>query len=370
MIGPYLIDVHSDKQLMRNKIAPTVKVYNFDEIFEQLSLTVCLASDNLNSSAGQSHPPCPLTSQQVQILLRQALLPFFDNDMFQDLRYDTPDKVHLAPLVVGPNGNAGQVCSMFIPTYLAENIRAMKSLSAVASKKYYNSVITWYSVLTRPTQYQQIGNYLTQDQAPIYRVDSAEIPVNLIDASAQQSNSIVYLDFTRTELAVLLELWNGWIQGLQAVLSPLVTLTGQKGIRALNCNIMTNSLQTKARTPEVIPPVANAKKSSVEKKYSVGISAQTQRKLGATPAPGSSYFQDIVENYVSSGQAVNPALWPILSKWILPVDFSNDQVQDSSSQGILAFTVEPNKIPRSSSGGIGQPGNPAFSRPDTYSRHL
>jgi len=34
MIGPQIIDICSDKRLMRNKIAPTIKVYNFDEIFE------------------------------------------------------------------------------------------------------------------------------------------------------------------------------------------------------------------------------------------------------------------------------------------------------------------------------------------------
>jgi len=336
-----------------------------------LALTVCLASDNLNSSAGQSHPPCPLTSQQVQILLRQALIPFFDNDMFQDLRYDTNDKIHLLPFVVGPNGNAGQVAAMFVPTYLAENVRAMKSLSAVANQKYYNSVMTWHSVLARPSDYPQLGNYLTQNQQPIFRIDPSEVLINLIDASAQQNQAVVYVDFTRIEIAALLERWNQWIQGLQAVLSPLVTLTGQKGIRALNCNIMTNSIQTRQDpTPPPPPPVTGIKKAGVEKTFSVGCSAMALRRIGATPAPGSTYFMDVVENYVSSGQAINPACWPILSKWILPVDFSNDQVEESSSQGTLAFTVEPNKIPRSSSGGIGQPSNLTSSRPDSYSRHL
>jgi len=187
MIGPQIIDLKSDKLLMRNKIAPTVKVYNFYEVFEQLSLTVCLAYELINNSAGQNAQPCPLTSQQVQVLLRQNLLPFFDNEMFQDLRYDTPDKIHLLPFVVGPNGSMTQTSAMLVPTFLAENIRAMKALSAVGSKKYYNSVISWYSVLARPapTEYPQLGNYHAgPSQVPIYAVNPSEIAINIIDASA------------------------------------------------------------------------------------------------------------------------------------------------------------------------------------------
>jgi len=159
-VGPMWIDA-GKLSIARTKFAPAIKFYNFDEIFETLSLTMATALENLQT-AGQNVTTCPLTSQEVQILLRQALLPLFNNDMFQDLRYEASENVTMLPFTVGPNGAVTGTVDMLVPTFLAENIFCMKSFSATINKKFENSVITWYSVLGRPapTEAPQLGNYI------------------------------------------------------------------------------------------------------------------------------------------------------------------------------------------------------------------
>jgi hypothetical protein len=377
MIGPRLMDVAGHTGLIRNKLPPTVKTYNFDEIFEQLSLTMCLALEYLSNSAGQTVPACPLTSQQVQILLRQAILPQFDNDMFQDLRYDSNQRVHLLPFVVGPNGSATTTVDMLLPTFLAENIRCMKSIEVKASEKFQDAVLVWHSVLCRPppSEFPQLGNYVWgSGNTPLYATSPSEVLINIIDMSAQDNNSTLYLDATRLEIQVIKDFWNEWAASLQNVLSPLVSLTADRGVRVLNCNLLTNFVQ---QDPMIVPPVTPpttvvtpARKKSIES-VSRGISMASQRrKLGATPASGSSYFDTVSENEITSVQIIKPATFGYLSKFILPVDFANDQRDDSSSQGVRAFQMEPNKIPRSSAGGLGGPSGQPGSRPDALTRHL
>jgi len=374
MVGPRLMDCLGEYGALRNKIAPTVKIYNFDEIFEQLSLTMCLAQEAKSLQQGQTIVPCPLTSQQVQILLRQAIIGYFNNDMFQDLRYNGPDHIEMLPFVVGPNGSQSATVDMRIPTFLAENIRCMKSIDCRVGRNQ-NAIATWYPVLTRPAigAFPPLGQYLWGVNNPLYNVDPAEVFINIIDMSAQQNNATVYLDASRLEIQVLKDFWNEWIADLTGVLSPLVSLTSQHGIRALNCNILTNSVQHSPQPlPPVIPPPQTiSKRKSIEHITSTGVSMQSQRKkLGAAPANQSSYFEFVVENEVDSVQIINPALWPYLSQWILPVDFAEDNINEATSQGVRAFQVEPNKIPRSSAGGIGGGSGVAISKPDSLLRHL
>jgi len=378
MIGPGLIDVGANKQRAKNKIAATVKVYNFDEIFEQLSLTMCLASEALATQPGQTPVSCPLSSQQVQLLLRQAIIGQFDNDMFQDLRYDTADRVHLLPFTVGPNGATSGTVDMLLPTFLAENIRCMKGFAASTSKQYKDAVVQWYSVLARPSpmEFPQLQNYLWgPSNTLLYAVLPGEVPINLIECSAPLNQSTVYLDLSREEIQVLKEFWNTYISYYTNVLSPLVSLTSQGGIHALNCNIYTNAIQVAPPpTPTPIAPtttVLTSRRKSIEGPTSIGVSMSSKRhKVGATPQAGSSYFENIAENEVTSVEAVKPPTWPYLSKWILPVDFVADQINSGTSQGVRAFQVEPFKIPRSSAGGVGGFSQTPASRPDSLTRHL
>jgi hypothetical protein len=371
-VGPMWLD-SGKLSIARTKFAPSIKFYNFDEIFETLSLTVATAMDNL-TKAGQNVTICPLTSQEVQILLRQAILPQFDNDVFQDLRYDASENVTMLPFVVGPNGAVTGTVDMLLPTFLAENIRCMKKFSAHITPKFENSVITWYSVLGRPSpsEASQLGNYTFGGGTDVYSNLAQEVPINLIDVSAPLNQGVAYLDLTRTQIQQLKETWNQWITGLTAVLSPLVSVTGQKGIRVLNCNLNTLYADRLELPPPqgASAPATTEKKKAVTKTGPIGTSLGRLR-LAATVGPsGSSYFQAVGERRVTSVEPIKPELWPFLSKWVLPVVYSDDTLGQTSAQALQTFLVEPNTLPKSSAGGIGSPINTAFAVPDSYTRHL
>lgn len=372
-VGPMWIDA-GKLAIARTKFAPSIKFYNFDEIFETLSLTVATALENLQTS-GQNVTTCPLTSQEVQILLRQAIMPLFNNDMFQDLRYEAVENVTMLPFTVGPNGAATGTVDMMVPTFLAENIFCMKSFSATINKRFENSVITWYSVLGRPAPMEapQLGNYIFGAGIDVYSNIPSEVPINLIDVSAPLGQSVGYLDLTRTQIQRIKETWNQWLTGLSACLSPLVSLSGRKGIRVLNCNLNTIHVEKLEIPPPPVQPVAGAQqtKKAGAKPGPIGLSLDRLRvSAQVAPAPGSSYFSTVGERRVTSVEPIPPELWPFLSKWVLPVNFSDNTTGQSSVQALQTFLVEPNSIPKSSAGGIGSPANTAFSVPDSYTRHL
>lgn len=374
-VGPMWLD-SGKLSIARTKFAPTIKFFNFDEIFETLTLTLCTALDNLVKSQ-QPATTCPLTSQEVQILLRQAVLPMFDNDVFQDLRYDATENVVMLPFTVGPNGAVTGLVDMLIPTFLAENIRCMKRFSAQVNKKFENSVITWYSILGRPSPQEapQLGNYTFGGGTEIYANLSGEVGINIIDCSAPVGQGVGYLDFTRTQIQQLKETWNQWITQLQNVLSPLVSVTGQKGIRALNCNINTlYAERLEIPPPVVVPPPLTAgapeKKKGAIKGGMMGTSLGRLRVSATVGPSGSSYFSAVGERRVTSVEPMKPEFWPFFSKWILPVVYSDDTLGQTSAQALQTFLVEPNTLPKSSAGGVGSPFNTTFAVPDSYTRHL
>jgi len=107
-IGPRASEMMDVKQFT-NKASPIFLMYNFDEFVEVGALILARILE-VGALSEISINDYPLTSLQFQIMLRQCILPYFDNDMAQDLRYSallTDEKlVTMIPLVVGPNGNS------------------------------------------------------------------------------------------------------------------------------------------------------------------------------------------------------------------------------------------------------------------------
>lgn len=374
IVGPYMADNASSLKQVRNKPTPIIKFYNFDEFFEQLSLTLALAGEEL-VRAGQAAPLCPLTPQQVQILLRQVILQVCCNEYAQDIRLTGASFTDMLPFTVGPNGClSGQSLNMLLPTFLAENIRAISKVTAKLSRVYDTNNVTWLPVLARPCESPQLGNYEALG-APVYSTDPSEVFVNLIDLSAAMNQSTVYLDVTRDEIGVLLNIWNEYITGLTAVLSPLVSVTSEHGIRALNCNMYTNVQEV---LPPIIPPEPPVQVDAKQKKHSsserpkrIGSDMTVLRKkVGATPVAGSSYMENVGERKITSGIGFDAVLEQIYSRWILPVNYSNDSIDDASTQGWQSFQIELATKNRSSSGGVGSNPNQAFRIPNALQRHL
>jgi len=362
-IGPMWMEFNKDRQA-RNKNTPIYKFYNFDEIFDQLSLTLCYASEKLQVQ-GLPVLPCPLTAQQAALLLRQSVLQVMNNEFAQDVRYSGSGYVSMIPFTVGPNGSvSGATIPMQIPTFLGENIRAMAKLTTRVSKKFPSSV-TWYPVLARPPSKPFPTNYVYGGGVPLYS-GNVEAPINLIDVSSVVGPNTYYLDLTRTEMSALVETWNSWITSFTSVLSPLITITSESGLRAINCNTYSNLVEVIAPAPPPPAPGVLAKRNSAIKVFgSVGMSARATETVIVD-----SYFKNVGERRITSLAGFNKNLDQIIDNFILPVSYSLDNTLSASYQGYQAFMVEPSFKVRSSAGGVGDPANPASAVPNSYDRHI
>jgi len=384
----------------RNKTPPIFKIFNFDEYFEVLSLCLCLALENANSNVLPNVKPCPLTPLQVQLLLRQSLVPFFHNELAQDLRFAGPNFVDMLPMTVGPNGASYGRQSMMVPTFLAENIRCCRRIThklKTTRGKSDRQVIDVIPILCRSPEKAQLGQYVYGDALnPLYATGLppplVEVPVNLIDLSATELGVTSYLDLNTEPFGALVTAWNEWIQTLQPVLSPLVNLSPAPGVAALSTVVYSNFQRNvvldvplqqngdrvsqpiggNGQTTKSVPPERSSieKRSSNKKNETFHIGGVIpRRRLGAAPAVGSSYFDTVGDTTISSVLGFNSALYPYISLWILPINWSTTGAQDATPQALQTFQCEATFLDRSSSNNSAGLIIGANKTPSAYERH-
>lgn len=352
----------------RNKTPPIFKTYNFDEFFYQLSKTLALALENCNVNVLPDIKPCPLTPLQVQLILRQNLLPYFNNEMAQDLRFQGPDWVDLLPLTVGPNGVSFGRQSMYIPTFLAENIKVCKRLTHQLNGRGKRAqVLDMVPVLCRSPERAQLGNFTYGETGALVYATQVEVAVNLIDLSAVLNSATVYLDLDSEPYTAMVTAWNEWIQTLQTVLSSLVPLSGEGGAAALATVVYTNFQRT------IVPPQPNdapqgvqvagkviegkmlEKKGSAKNIHIGGVIPRKNKGVGAAPVPGTSYFDTVGDVRMSSSVGFNKHLWSYISLFIVPISWSDLGGGIASTSPVQSFQCEGTFILRSTgnNGAIG-----------------
>jgi hypothetical protein len=379
-LGARLTEMFIPRQ-MRNKVPPIFKFFNFDEYFEVLSLILCLALEQY-FKAGQTITPCPLTSQQVQLMLRQAILPFFNNEMAQDLRLTADSWVPFLPFVVAPNGisqgNVGP--GPLLPRFFAENIRCSKRIiaqlrpprgrSSQVQSNNNSMEIDLIPVLGRvaPSVFTQLGNYtyLAPGATPLYATDPTEIPVNLVDASAVDGESTFYLDLNGKTQPLLVQAWNEWISQYAGVLVGLTNLSNDRGCEALAVLPYTNFHRFTPNAPEpppepIVIATANTKSSSsssstpgkTQRKVSrktIGLDVSKLRKrVGAAPSPGpSEIFTSMVYTDSTATLGFTSELWKFLSVWVLPTAITYTNVFESCLSAYQTNQIEPFRLSSSS----------------------
>jgi len=223
------------------KTSPIGAFYNFDEFFYALS--VCLASALGLAKQAITSPvtQCPLSAQEVQILLRQAMISFFGNHFAQDIYL--PDPLNqLVPFCVGPNGTSPSGGKIVLPTVIAENIRCcqrkIKTINTFGSESAFDIV----SILTRPSDQPQLGNFIVSFDDTLLYAPQVGPDINLIDLSVVVGNTTEFLTATGEIFDLQVTMWNEWIATLQSNLSPLSTLSVQPGIAILQTSLLTRSI--------------------------------------------------------------------------------------------------------------------------------
>jgi len=361
-----------------NKISPIFLIYNFDEFVEQASLILVRAQELFSATVAQiGVTPYPLSFQQFKIMLRQTLLPYFNNDMAQDLRYSYVDsqelQILMLPLVVGPNGysTTSEGAGMRMPRFFVESLRCCKRLTS----EIKSGVIDLVPVLCRPPQLSMEGGYTWQpvggELAQDFFAPSTDQLIDLIDCST----GIVpdYLDLNGTALFKYITAHNNWIAGVSAHLTALTDMgTIEMGVPALNLNL-TTAMHTYEFPREVIPATTagddnamrakgptmrrtdaitmNKKwepkmtKTASKKKIVVG-SIPPSTTVRAAPKPGSDYFLNNV-GIREVESLTNPltSMWKYQSLMVKPIYFTTAQALAAGSLIYRTFQIQPFKIP-------------------------
>jgi len=110
--------------------------FNFDEYFDQFSYILGGMQEKASEyQAFEKIIPYPLTAQKALILLRQALIPMFCNELAIDLRYSAMSDSAVQgfiPFSVGTNGNASAIVGEqpLFTQFFAEGVRAAHRMIA------------------------------------------------------------------------------------------------------------------------------------------------------------------------------------------------------------------------------------------------
>jgi len=344
----------------KNKAPPIFKFYNFDEYFLTLSYILGLASERLvQDNATANVPVCPLTSWQVQVILRQAMINRFFNIYAQDLLSTTQDGLSLIPFCMGVNGSSVEATqSMKFPFVFLENIRSATRRTIDVGGKY---VVDTLPILCRPNGIPRLGNFTYVSRGGVvtnlYATSvTPEVDVSLIDFS--YDNNTKYITATGDALTALTSSWNIYITSLGNALTTLGTLGDEPGISALLTTFNTRHISFNPVQQLLPPPLVNnviptptlpfqRKNSSVKV---IGSQIPMRDKVGApVPIPGESdVYQSYAALVLTSTDPFYSSLWRYTSAFVQPCSFSGITPQFSSSLTLQqVFQIEPYKYPYS-----------------------
>lgn len=383
-IIPRILEFESADEF-RNKVRPIFKYFYFEEFFEVLSLIMAGAlENNQRDFNSRPVPPCPLTAQQVRILLRQNLVPIFNNEFAADLVFGYGYVTPMFPFSVGANGSAVHNAHMLLPTFFVENIRACARKKIRLSAKFKKEVLDYVPVLAGSLM-PITPNYTydgTSGSTLLYAVSESETPIDIQEASVIIDGIKVPLDLNSGELDSLASIWNDWISQLGSYLSSLATIGSEKGINALSTvsyTLHSKTIEAGADVGGPLPKVAStlgaqasAKslgRQNSKGKFALGLS--TQKEVG-TVAPavgpgGLDVFQIISPQVVTSNCPVYDGMWKYLSVMILPIKLAQAggalNNADISSNQVLF--IEPYSIALESTGP-----SEAVGVSTMYRRHL
>lgn len=322
----------TDLNQFHNKCCPVFKYYNFDRYFEILSLALAKGMALANTAAIGTLPAvCPLTSQQVQILLRQAILPLFSNHMAQDL--STLDGVVLTPFSTAVNGYAPSGSDMLLPSFLTEALRTVYRKTTQLSEDYPNYQLDVIPILARSPDILQLGNYMWDPAVAVYSESTdpqnPEVPIDLIDMSAVlPAVGKVYTLPCCTVTYEMLQEWNQFMLQMSPVMAGVSAVGTEHGITCLSSLYFSDFVTPVSvgdnNTPVPMPtqgkagsvPTSTAsstpsapRKGSVKGKKEYGLARARKLGLGIGPANGSTQYNARAMICTSTSIAENGPEW-------------------------------------------------------------
>jgi hypothetical protein len=355
---------------LRNKMSPIYKFIDFDEIYEQLTLTLCSAMElAVASNIGSPPPSCELSYQDVQLLLRQVLVGCMSNEYGCDLQYTSPSALDFLPFSVATNGydyTMSNDAQFPVPQFLAESVRALTKKMCKITGRGRAQRLDVIPIVGR-YDVTQLKNYTYNNggvQTPIYADLGTEIPINLVELSAVVSGGTVYIDLNGEALQTQASKWNQWIVQLGSYLSPLTNIGREHGINALGNILFT----THSVVVPVIPPLETASATTaltlgkatsqagtgITKKVSkVNVNPRSFGRVLAKsgyglPAPDvdSTFYTQVQPAVITSMFPVYKAIWNVQKLMIFPTYIGETGLdEDGNVPAQQTFQVEPYSVP-------------------------
>jgi hypothetical protein len=365
-LGGRIMELTSINQIY-NKRRPVFKMIDFNEFYEVIALTLGLALEQAQANIVDINPiVCPLTVQDFRIMLRQTIMASFQHSqsLGQDLGYGqsfttTSDFCALLTSsgTVGRPAIAGNV---MLPMIIVENIRSLQRRLVPAGKFGIVDFVPVWGVYNA----DQVSNYTYGPlNLPVFSVDPAEIPINLIDGSSTPTVLKVFVDFNGDELTTNISKWNEFINYLSPYLSALSPIGTDKGISCaelITLSLTTIVSENEARLVIPVPGgTAPVSRKVLEKKNSKGPlqfgKLKTQKKLKSVIPEGGvqfSPFNNISTVSVTSNQALLDAVYTeIQNYWIMPTSRSTGLPENSGNMPSYQCNVlEPYSLSISSYG--------------------
>jgi hypothetical protein len=289
-IGPRASEFEKDDQF-RNKGRPVFKFYDINEFIEVFALLIGLMQQQQFTQASVVYEQYPLTIQQFSIMLRQAILPLFANEMAQDLRHECATPVDpgtpvYLPLVVSDNGvslTAFAEAPLF-PRFYTEMVKGCSRVTSnVGNLASDRLIMDWVPVLCKNPA-QTLTGY-TYDGEPVFLpAPPAEIPMNLVDCSIVEGPTVSYLCLNGPELAEYVTLHNKWMNNYMSFVTGLAKFAPSRGSPLFSSIFQTRVVRTVSLLPppEPSPQVTAEKKKSKDDKSISSTPPQPQRKPSVT----------------------------------------------------------------------------------------
>ena len=379
-IGPRCVEFDRIT-LFKNKAPVFAKFYNFDEFYEHAALILALGQEAASRNTTQTVIPYPLTVQQFKIMLRQALLPLFNNEMAQDLQLislgSNNTMLTMYPLSVGDNGFPSTAIAPLFPKFFVEMCRGAVRLTSRLASKFSdtNQYLDYIPVLARSPEINEIGNYNWKDAAGtdhlLFDPPGSEFAMSMIDCKVVDAGTPYYLSLSGQQLGTFVTSHNEWMTAMSANFSGLTTLVAAAStpLFATNCytlisrpivtvttaatasNAINTNTTVTTQSPATTPKLT--KQSSQKRIDSKNKGRVMERKrYGVAPIIGSSdFFTTYNQSMITSSVGFNREFTKYLDLMIVPTVYSTNNEDDSSASYLqtaycegTSRTLQPNNV--------------------------
>jgi len=338
----------SEIKYAKNKARPIYQPVDFNDLYDILANIMGRAAELATESnvSAFTVPTCPLTSQQVALMLRGLVASFSNKAMPSDLALTDDNFMPLQfPYACANVSAIAKTCSL--PFYFVENLRSLCTVSAnLQGPKAVDQQLIFMPVFGVYGEPRTDYNYTYSgiNNVNVYLYANSTVTVDMVSLLTNTSD---YAAITGVQLANAISVWNAWITQFSAV-CPLATfstttnnpalysLLYQRGFAfnlVINSNIEDKLVKAyKTQSREIKAPL-----------FEYASLLKVVRNVNPTTVTNQ------CEKYIASNMSMNESVYELMSNWVLPKVFIAD---NTAKQKYVGNFIMPYVVATSSSYGL------------------